>query len=74
MSNISYSKATIFNRPYADKTGCYNCKHHFEVKELFVVKETKVNWFRGDDIVEFLCVNCANNKALKALKLKRKAS
>jgi len=73
MSNlITYSKETISNRPYAKKAGCSLCKCKFEKDEVFVVKETKVNWFRGDDEVEFLCTSCIPENVSKLIRLKRK--
>ena len=69
---VTYSKETIFNRPYAKKAGCSLCKCRFEKSELFVVKETKLTWFRGDDEVEFFCTACIPENVLKLLKLKRR--
>ena len=40
-------------RPYPSP--CKLCGHVFGPKEKFRVEETKVSWFRGDDIVEFFC-------------------
>lgn len=70
---ITYSKETTSMRPAA-KRGCNNCGHKFLTKERFVVKETKVNWFRGDDEVEFFCTafSCIPDSILKMLKLKRR--
>ncbi len=68
----TYSKETLSVRPGA-KSGCDGCGHKFLSKERFVVRETKVNWFRGDDEVEFLCNKCVLKQApqsvLKILKL-----
>ena len=46
----NWSKATIFNRPGASI--CSGCGKKFVKKEVFSVRETKVNWFRGDDDVD----------------------
>ena len=67
---VSYSKETTSMRPAAKKIGCENCGHKFKKWENFVVKETKVNWFRGDDEVEFLCAKCTPATILKQLKFK----
>jgi len=52
-----WSKATIFNRPGASV--CSMCGKKFIKKEVFFVRETKTTWFRGDDEVDFFCVDCS---------------
>uniref|UniRef100_A0A6M3IXV7 HNH endonuclease n=1 Tax=viral metagenome TaxID=1070528 RepID=A0A6M3IXV7_9ZZZZ len=37
---------------------CTGCARPFGKKEVFRLRETQVNWFRGDDEVEALCPAC----------------
>ncbi len=73
-NKTTYSKETLSMRPGA-KSGCdrYGCGHKFLPKEQFIVRETKLSWFLGDDEVEFLCNKCILKQApqlvLKRLKL-----
>ena len=53
----SWSKEYLQARPGAKK-GCSGCGKQFRKTERFMVKEVKVNWFRGDDEVSFLCYEC----------------
>jgi len=68
-TNTEWSKGTIFNRPGA-KNGCTICGHKFKKGELFAIGETRQSWFRGDDLVAFLCKDCTPKKIIKKLKLK----
>ncbi len=67
----AYSKATLSSRP-GGKTGCDIWGKKFGKHESFVVREIKVNWFRGDDEVEFRCAPCTPVTILKQLKFKIK--
>ena len=37
---------------------CPKCDHIFGKKETYWRRETEVNWFRGDDEVEYMCSDC----------------
>jgi len=39
-------------------THCDKCKREFGPKEPFLVRETQVNYFRGDDEVEIYHAGC----------------
>ena len=64
---INWLKATIFNRPGASI--CDGCGKKFVKGELFVVRETKVSWFRGEDEVDFFCKKCTPESIRKILKI-----
>lgn len=68
-NKTKWSKENLSMRPGAKK-GCSGCGRKFLSKERFAVSETKVNWFRGDDEVEFLCISCTPEPIRKILKLK----
>ena len=40
-------------RPYPKP--CKLCGHMFTTTETFYVETTKIDWFRGNDVVEFRC-------------------
>ncbi len=64
----TWSKEYLEMRPGARK-GCSKCGKKFRKNERFMVCETKVNWFRGDDEVEFLCYDCTPEAIRKVYKL-----
>ena len=68
MPEITWSRTKMSNRPGA-KRGCTGCGVQFKNNEEFAVKETKVNRFRGDDEVEFLCFNCISDQERNEIKL-----
>lgn len=37
---------------------CDTCKKVFQRTDRFVIQETQVNWFRGDDEVAVFCLEC----------------
>lgn len=59
-----WSRTTVGNRPGAKDEMCAVCGEGFPMhpggwfKTEIAVSETRVGWFRGDDIVEFAHPNC----------------
>lgn len=66
--DTTWSKTKTAYRPGAKK--CSACGYVFKPKEEFAVGETKTNWFRGDDMVEFFCRDCTPDYVKKIIKLK----
>jgi hypothetical protein len=41
---------------------CILCGKKFSKDESIVIKETQFSWFRGDDIIEAICMKCLPSK------------
>lgn len=50
---------------------CKTCGTKFCRDQLMCVIETQVNWFRGDDEVDFYCEGCASARGIKTPKQHR---
>ncbi len=47
------------NRPAIENHNCDHCNDTFIENEQVIIRETQVNYFRGDDEVEFFHYSCA---------------